>query len=118
MAIRVKQSLEQNVVGFRKSPFEPRKPMVRNRRDGFCSSQHSRSQAIDLRGISRRYTLPSLPHLPGQTPPVAQPVEHSPKYDCVEECEVGCRGDIDLHVASCPCDSRVRPARFSVSSNY
>jgi hypothetical protein len=55
MAIRMKQSLEQNVVGFRKSPFEPRKPMVRNRRDGFCSSQHSHSQAIDLRGVSRLY---------------------------------------------------------------
>ena len=28
MAIRMKQRLEQSVVGFRKSPFEPRKPMV------------------------------------------------------------------------------------------
>src|SRR5688572_9159968 len=58
MAIRMKQSLEQNVVGFRKSPFELRKPMVRNRRDGFCSSQHSRSQAIGSGDGSRRLSSP------------------------------------------------------------
>jgi len=49
MAVRMKQSLEQDVVALRKSPFELRKPMVHNRRDGFCSSQHSPSQAIDLK---------------------------------------------------------------------
>ena len=54
MAIRMKQGLEQDVVAFRKSPFELRKPMVRDRRDGFCSSQHSRSQAIDLRRVPGR----------------------------------------------------------------
>jgi hypothetical protein len=73
----MKQRLEQNVVGFRKSPFEPRKPMVRNRRDGFCSSQHSRSQAIDLRGVSRLYNL-RFRIFPGKRAPVAQPVELSP----------------------------------------
>ena len=35
MAIRVKQSLEQNVVGFRESPFKLPEPMVHARRDGF-----------------------------------------------------------------------------------
>jgi hypothetical protein len=60
MAIRMKQSLERNVVGFRKSPFELRKPMVRARRDGFCFSQHSRSQDIDVRGVSRLYNLHHL----------------------------------------------------------
>jgi hypothetical protein len=38
--------------------------------------------------------------LPGKRAPVAQPVEHSPKHDCVEECEDGGRRDVDLHVAS------------------
>jgi len=38
MAVRVKQGLEQDVVGFRKSPFELGKPIVCNRRDGVCSS--------------------------------------------------------------------------------
>ena len=52
MAVRMKQGLEQGVVAVRKSPFELRKPMLRNRRDGFCSSQHSRSQAIGLRCVS------------------------------------------------------------------
>jgi hypothetical protein len=55
MAIRMKQRLERNVVSFRKNPFEPGKPMVRARRDGFCFSQHSRSQGIDLRGVFRLY---------------------------------------------------------------
>ena len=117
MAIRMKQRLEQNVVGFPKSPFEPRKPMVRNRRDGFCSSQHSRSQAIDLRGVSRLYTLPSLPHLRNHVWGNAQPAEDWSAFAREEECEDGCRGDVDLHVASCACDSRVRPARFRVPSN-
>ena len=57
MAIRMKQSLEHDVVGFRKSSFELRKPSVRSRRDGFCSSQHSRSQAMDLRRVSGPYNL-------------------------------------------------------------
>src|SRR5262249_35899816 len=60
MAIPVKQSVEQDIVGFRKSPLELHKPMVRNRRDGFCSSQHSRSQAIDRRGVSKVYNLHHL----------------------------------------------------------
>ena len=67
MAIRMKQRLEQNVVGFRKSLLELRKPIVRNRRDGFCSNHHSCAHVIDLRTVSRLYNLPSLPHLPGRT---------------------------------------------------
>ncbi len=34
--------------------------MVRARRDGFCFSQHSRSQDIDVRGVSRLYNLHHL----------------------------------------------------------
>src|SRR5262245_40038443 len=60
MAVRMKQTLEQDVIGFRKSPLELRKPMVRNGRDGFCFHQHSRTQAIDLRGVSRLYNLHHL----------------------------------------------------------
>src|SRR5262245_10796593 len=48
MAIRMEQSLEQDVVVFGKSSFELLKPTVHNRRDGFCCSQHLRSQALDL----------------------------------------------------------------------
>src|SRR5262245_26730806 len=64
MTLRMKQSLEQNVVGFRKSLLELRKPTVSNGRDGFRSSQHSRSQAIDLRRVSReeRCTPGRSPH--------------------------------------------------------
>jgi hypothetical protein len=57
MAIRMKQTLEQNAVGFRKSPFEVRKPMAGSRRDGFCSSQHSRSRVMDPRRVSGVYNL-------------------------------------------------------------
>src|SRR5262249_2813044 len=60
MAVRMKQTLEQDVIGFRKSPLELRKPMVCNGRDGFCFHQHSRTQAIDLRGVSRLYNLHHL----------------------------------------------------------
>jgi hypothetical protein len=56
MAVRKKQGPEQDVVGFGKSPFELRKPTVRNRLEGFCSSQHTRSQAIDLRRVSGEIT--------------------------------------------------------------
>jgi hypothetical protein len=51
MAIRMKQSLEPVVVWCRKSPFELRKPIVCNRRDGVCSGQHSCPQAVDLRRV-------------------------------------------------------------------
>jgi hypothetical protein len=47
----MKQSLEQNVVGFREGAFELRKPGLR--RGHFRSSQHSRPLAIDLRGVPR-----------------------------------------------------------------
>jgi hypothetical protein len=78
VAIRMKQRLEQNIVGFRKRLLELRKPMVHTRRDVFCSSQHSRSHAIDLRGVSRLYNL-RFRTLPGKRlAPVAQPVELSP----------------------------------------
>src|SRR5262249_21989077 len=52
MAFRMKQRLEQNVVGFGERLFELRKPVRRNRCDGFFSRQHSRSQTINLRGVS------------------------------------------------------------------
>src|SRR5215471_5459920 len=55
MAVRMKQTLEQDVVAFCKSSFELRKPMVRNGRDGFCCSQHSHAHVIDLRGVSKLY---------------------------------------------------------------
>jgi hypothetical protein len=78
MAIRMKQRLEHNIVGFSKSLLELRKPMVHARRDVFCSSQQLRSQAIDLRGVSRLYNL-RFRTLPGKRlAPVAQPVELSP----------------------------------------
>src|SRR5262245_46887069 len=77
MAIRMKQRLEQNVVEFRKSLLELRKPMVHTRRDVFCSSQHLHSQAIDLCDVSRFYNL-RFRTLPGKRAPVAQPVELSP----------------------------------------
>src|SRR5262249_42615828 len=60
MAVRMKQTLEQDVIGFRKRPLELRKPVVRNGRGGFCFHQHSRTQAIDLRGVSRLYNLHHL----------------------------------------------------------
>ena len=53
MAFMMKQGLEQDVVGFGKRLFELRKPIRRNRCDGFCSRQHLRSQTIELRGASR-----------------------------------------------------------------
>ena len=60
MAVSMKQGREQNVVGFGERPFKLRKPIVHGRRDGcffrFC--QHSHSQAIDLRGVSRPRNLP------------------------------------------------------------
>ena len=60
MAVGMKQGLEQNLVRFRERPFELRKPIVHGRRDGcffrFC--QHSHSQAIDPRGVSRLCNLP------------------------------------------------------------
>jgi hypothetical protein len=51
----MKQSLEQDVVGLRKSPFELRKPIVRKRREGVRFSQRSRPQAIDLRHVFGPY---------------------------------------------------------------
>src|SRR5215510_14840863 len=60
MAVRMKQTLEQDVVAFCKSPLELRKPMVRNGRDGFCFSQHSHAHVIDLRGVSRLHNLHHL----------------------------------------------------------
>ena len=62
VAIGMKQSLEEDVVGFRKTPFELRKLIVCNRRDGVCSSQHSRFHAIDLRRVLGLDNL----HLPFQ----------------------------------------------------
>jgi len=40
--------------------LELRKPIRRNRYDGFVSRQHSRSQTIELRGISRLCKLHRL----------------------------------------------------------
>jgi hypothetical protein len=55
MTVGMKQGLEQNVVRFREGPFELRKPIVGGRRDGFFFRfcQHSHSQAIGLRRVSR-----------------------------------------------------------------
>src|SRR5262245_38537283 len=55
MAIRMKQSLEQNVVGFRKSFLELRKPTFCNGRDGFCFSQHSPLK-LSIRAASPGFT--------------------------------------------------------------
>src|SRR5262245_53513919 len=58
MALRMKQGLEQNTVVVGKRVFELRKPIRRNRRDGFFSRQHSR--ILDLRGVSRLQKLHRL----------------------------------------------------------
>ena len=71
MAVGMKQGREQNVIAFRQRPLELRKPPVHGRRDGvrfrFC--QHSHSQAIDLRGVSKLTNLPRpKPRSEGQGP--------------------------------------------------
>ena len=57
MAIRMKQGLEQDVVGFPKSPFELGKPIVCNRRDGVCSSGHSCLQTFYLTRVLALHNL-------------------------------------------------------------
>jgi hypothetical protein len=44
IAFTMKQSPEQNVIGFGKRLFELRQPIRRDRCDGIFSRQHSRSQ--------------------------------------------------------------------------
>ena len=102
MAIHMKQRPEQNAVGFRKSRFEPPEPLLHVRSDGFRASQHSRSQAVDLRGVF------SPDHLifflfPGKLAFAAQRTEHPPKCNCVQEYIDGCRGDVDFQQVTCAC---------------
>ena len=53
VAISMKQGLEQNVVRLRESSFELRKPILRSRGDGFCSSSiRVPNQSINLHGVS------------------------------------------------------------------
>ena len=54
IAVRMKQRFEQAAGGLGKRSFEPRKPILRSGRGGFCFCvcQRSRSPSTDLRSVS------------------------------------------------------------------